>query len=78
MRKYLAIYEEAVSHICLYNRSLLNFLIYEENFILFFISVHHSIADEGYTTVAVSKQDFSAGKLKYSALFNNVFEAWAY
>ena len=37
MRKYLVIYEEAVSHICrLCNRSLLDFLIYEENFVSFF------------------------------------------
>jgi hypothetical protein len=41
MRKYLTIYEEAVSHRCLCNCSILNFLIYtvyEENFI-FFLSV---------------------------------------
>ncbi len=41
MRKYFTIYEEAVSHS--YN-SLhpipLNFLIYEENFIVFFVSVN--------------------------------------
>jgi hypothetical protein len=37
MRKYLTIYEEAVSHIWLCNWSLLNFLLYEEYF--FFISV---------------------------------------
>ncbi len=39
MRKYFTINEEAVSHIRLCNRSLLNFLIYEENMIFFFISV---------------------------------------
>ncbi len=39
MRKYLVIYEEAGSHILLCNRSLLEFLIYEENFVFFFISV---------------------------------------
>ncbi len=33
MRKYLVIYEEAFSHIWLCNRSLLDFLIYEENFV---------------------------------------------
>jgi hypothetical protein len=46
MRKGFLIYEEmrkfcpqeAVSHICLCNHSRLNFLIYEENFIFFFIS----------------------------------------
>ncbi len=39
MRKYLVIYEEAVSHIWLCNRSLLDFLIYEEKFVFVFISV---------------------------------------
>ncbi len=38
MRKYFPIYEEAVCHIWLCNCSTLNFLTYEENFILFFIS----------------------------------------
>ncbi len=38
MRKYFAIYKEGVSLIWLCNRSLLNFLIYEENSISFFIS----------------------------------------
>ncbi len=32
--------EEAFSHIWLCNCSILNFLIYEENFLFFFISVH--------------------------------------
>ncbi len=36
MRKYFPIYEEAVSHIWLCNCSILNFLIYEEDFIFFF------------------------------------------
>ncbi len=35
MRKYLFIYEEAVSH-C--NRSLMDFLIYEENLVFFVFS----------------------------------------
>ncbi len=39
MCKYFPVYEEAVSHIWLCNCSILNFLIYKENFILFFISV---------------------------------------
>ncbi len=39
MRKYFPIYEEVVSYIRLCNCSILNFLIYEENFIFFFISV---------------------------------------
>ncbi len=36
LRKYLTIYEEAVSRLS--NRSLLNFLIHEENSIFFLIS----------------------------------------
>jgi hypothetical protein len=40
MRKYLVIYEEAVGNIRLCNRSLLDFLIYEENFVFFFNSVN--------------------------------------
>jgi hypothetical protein len=40
MRKFFPIYEEAVSHICMtLNPIPLNCHIYEENFILFFISV---------------------------------------
>ncbi len=39
MRKYLTMYEEAGCHIWLCNRSHLNFLIYEENFIFYFIGV---------------------------------------
>ncbi len=38
-RKYFPKYEEAVSHLWLCNCSSLNFLIYEENLIFFFISV---------------------------------------
>ncbi len=38
MRKYLFIYEEAVSHIRLCNHFLLSFLLYEENLVFFFIS----------------------------------------
>jgi hypothetical protein len=38
MHKYLVIFEEAISHIWLCNRSRLNFLMYEENLIFFFIS----------------------------------------
>jgi len=37
--KYLTIYEEGISHRWLCNRSLLTFLIYDKNFIFFFISV---------------------------------------
>ncbi len=38
IRKYFPIYEEAVSHLAA-SRSILNFRIYEENLIFFFISV---------------------------------------
>jgi hypothetical protein len=37
MRKYITIYEEAVSHIGLCTQSL-SISLYEENFILFFVS----------------------------------------
>ncbi len=43
MRKYFPIYE-AVSNIWLCNCSTLNFLIYEENLIFFFISVQFSLS----------------------------------
>ncbi len=39
MRKYLVIYEEAVSHMWLCYRSLQDILIYDDNFVFFFISV---------------------------------------
>ncbi len=40
MHKYFTIYEEAVSHIYMTLHLIsLNFLIYEENFLFFFISV---------------------------------------
>ncbi len=41
MRKYSNIYEEAVSHIWLCNRSHLNFLIYEENLNFLFYQCGH-------------------------------------
>ncbi len=41
-RKYLSIYEEAVSHIRHCNCSILNFLISEENLIFLFLSVETS------------------------------------
>ncbi len=37
--KYFTIYEDTVSHIWLCNCSILNFLLYADNFIFFFISV---------------------------------------
>ncbi len=42
MRKYLVKYWEALGYIWLCNRSLLDFLIYEESFVFFFISVDAS------------------------------------
>jgi hypothetical protein len=43
MRKYLVIYGNAVSHKRLCNRFLLDFLILEENLVLFFINAQYSI-----------------------------------
>jgi hypothetical protein len=43
MRKYFPKYEEAVSHILLCDCSILNVLMYEENFIFFFISVQFTL-----------------------------------
>jgi hypothetical protein len=48
MRKYFPTYEEAVSHIWICNCSILNFLIYEENLIFFFISVD-DLSDKSQT-----------------------------
>ncbi len=57
MRKYFPIYEEAVGHIWLCNCSTLNFLIYEENLIFFFISVymvHNCMHQAGVKLLVVS------------------------
>jgi hypothetical protein len=43
MGKYLVIYGNAVSHIRLCNRFLLDFLIIEENLVLVLISAQYSI-----------------------------------
>jgi hypothetical protein len=51
IRKYLVIFEEAVSHIWLCNRSLLN---YEENLIIFFISVLYTASYPFFLTVNVN------------------------
>ncbi len=40
MRKYFPIYEEAVSHIWIWNSYILNFPIYEEKFYFVFSSMH--------------------------------------
>jgi hypothetical protein len=49
MSNYLVKGDEAVSHLWLWNRSLLNFLINEENLIFFFISVGYAeTAEETY------------------------------
>jgi hypothetical protein len=53
MQKHLTVYEEAVSHIWLCNRSVLNFLIYEENWFSFFISVQY--VEHSFTKVRVKK-----------------------
>jgi hypothetical protein len=47
MRKYFPIYEEAVSYIWLCNCSILNFLIYGKNLIIFFISaIYFEVANK--------------------------------
>ncbi len=56
VHKYLVTYEEAVSHTWLCIRSLLKFLIYEENLIFFFISVSHNQLLDCCTLSAVSVQ----------------------
>ncbi len=43
MGKYIVIYGNAVSHKRLCNRFLLDFLILEENLVLFFINAQYSI-----------------------------------
>ena len=42
MRKYIPIYEDAVSHMGICNCSILNFLIYEENLIFFISALYRS------------------------------------
>ncbi len=59
MRQYLAIYEEAVSHIRLCNCSTLNFPIYEENLIfLFYQCIEHSLSS---TNTACTLRNTSCG-----------------
>ncbi len=55
MRKCLTIYEEAISHIWQCICSILNFLIYEENLIFFFMSVPKSKLLLNYVTMIHSK-----------------------
>jgi hypothetical protein len=59
MRKYFPIYEEA-GRLC--NCSMLNFLIYEENFILFFISASGQIYN-GRKMVNFGKADSNLGHI---------------
>ncbi len=72
MRKFFPIFEEAVRHIWLCNFSILNFLTYEENLILFFISAYfaelmlsskqqycHVLIFHTVTTKAIPKSIFS-------------------
>ncbi len=53
MRQYFPIYEEAVSHIWFCNCSIVNFLIYEENLIFFFISVQWMVTTVFHETYLV-------------------------
>ncbi len=89
MCKYLIIYvhvqyEEAVSHRWLCNCSLLNFLIYEENLIFFFISAPHPQQTESswislrHSTVSLSSlcandREKSAGFFVYSCSWSFPF-----
>ncbi len=69
MHKYLVIYEEAFSHTCLCAQSLLNFLIYEENFLFFFNSVGHFQIlrlKGGYSLLTLPLLTLSVGLLKYT------------
>ncbi len=61
IRKYLVIYEEAVSNIWLCNRSLLDFLIYEEKFVFFFISLISS----SFSSTAAANTDITATSFSF-------------
>jgi hypothetical protein len=65
MHKYLVIYEEAVSHhIWLCNRSRPDVLIYEENFIFFFISawtLPQVLRDRGFLPPGLRADPAAAG-----------------
>ncbi len=52
MHKYLTIYKEGVSHMWLWNCSNLNFLLYEENFIFFFIYEQYYKFHRAWTIVS--------------------------
>jgi hypothetical protein len=72
MRKYLTIYEEAVSHIWLCNCSILNFLVYEENLIFFFKST-----DVLENWVVVREKDVSPPTPPFSTVqqaFGQIYE----
>ncbi len=69
------IYEEAISHICLCNRSLLNVLIYEENFILVFISVLASSPRTAWPLSVFSRNKATAAQFWNGSLpGKNVFK----
>jgi hypothetical protein len=53
MRKYLVIYEEDVSHIWLCNRSLLDFLMYEEYLVFYFYQCRQSNPSRAVQTVSI-------------------------
>ncbi len=57
------IYEEAVSHIWLCNRSILNFLLYEENFLFFFNSVVLSQRLSPFTSFSPSPLSISKASI---------------
>ncbi len=65
MRKYLVIYEEAVSHIWLCNRSNLDFLIYEKIFLFFFIRAVWALFDTVVWLHLVDINNKSACMLRY-------------
>ncbi len=65
MRKYLVLFKEAVSHIWLCNRSRMNFVLYEENLIFFFISVV-GIGRAGRTSFFVSLTEISNFVYKFT------------
>ncbi len=71
MRKYIVIYEEAVRHIRLCNRSYLEFLIYEENLVFFFISGREKIKNKYCKVVKPTKLKQRSLKTSWSININN-------
>ncbi len=84
MRKYFPKYEEAVSHTWLCNCSILNFLIYEENLIFFFISVLLQCFYGGvalplkkWKNINIKKQFNTEKKTVFWFSFCNSIELWS-